>query len=125
MAETTLSCSSVSLFRSLQEFHEATPSLREMNFPGTGVGRGRKADAMTTTRRIEIRNFYMCPGGIDFRMSTTSSFRCTLPFPAPGTLSFSQLQSFVAFQGNKSIARTRKKWGCKVYTRWKSVTTMC
>lgn len=71
----------------LQEFHEATLSLREMNFPGKEQGRrggagegeeGRKADTMTTTRRIEIRNFYMCPDRIDFRIC-----RQYLPSAAP------------------------------------------
>lgn len=125
--ETILPRPSVSsLFRSLQAFHEATSSLREMNFSGTrdktraegGCNDNDKADRnsqlLHVSRSDRLSN-----------LSTISSFYCTLFFPTSGTLSFSKLRSPEAFGGkNKSIARIGKKRGCKVYTRWKSVTTM-
>lgn len=128
MAETTLPYSSVpSLFRSLQEFHEAScSSLLEMNFSGTR-GRARAEGGCNDNDEVDRNSQLLHVSGSNrlSNLSTQSSFRSTLSFPAAGTLSFSQLRSPEALEGkNKSIVRTGKKRGCKVYTRWKFVTTM-
>lgn len=102
-----------------------------MNFPGKeqergGRERGRESEGVEggyDDNDKADRNSQLLHVSRSDRLSnlsTISSFRRALPFPAPGTLSFSQLRSSEeALRGeNKSIARMERKTGCKVYIRW-------
>jgi len=105
--------------RTLQEFHRTTPSLRD-KFP-----REQGGGCAHDERRIGIRNFYMCPDRIDFRIR-----RQRLPSVAPSSspslasLSFSRLRAPEAHGGalkNKSIARERRMRGLHEFMHpWKS-----
>lgn len=106
--ETTLPRSPVPLlFRSLQEFHEATLSSWDKLARKQGVG--GCTDARTTTRRIEIRNFYMCPDRIDFRIC-----RQYLPSAAPSPfqpLALSHFPNYQVPRHSEERIKVLREWG--------------
>lgn len=74
-----------------------------------GIRRERKAGAMTTTRRIEIRNFYMCPNRIDFRIC-----RQYLPSAAPSTFQLLVLSHFPNYEvprHSEERIKVLREWG--------------
>jgi hypothetical protein len=107
--------------RTLQEFHRTTPSLRD-KFP-----REQGGGCAHDERRIGIRNFYMCPDRIDFRIRPQrlpSVVPSSSPLPASH---FPTISSRGTRAKNKSIARERRmRGGLRGFsTPGSPITTMC